>query len=76
VNVTLLGAEGAVRPRELSSVVVDAGRKVTVDLTPLLNGGLFTALVESNRRPIAIESKLSLAAPYSDVAYNPGQPLT
>jgi hypothetical protein len=76
VKVTLLGAEGTLRPQELSSVVVDAGRKVSLDLTPLLNGGLFTAVVESSRRPIAIESKLSLTSPYSDVAYNPGQPLS
>jgi hypothetical protein len=76
VKVTLLGGDGPLRPNELSSLIVEAGRKVTVDLTPLLNGGLYTAVVESSRRPIAIESKLSLAAPYSDVAYNSGQPLS
>jgi hypothetical protein len=76
VKVTLFGASGPVRSEELDSLLVEAGRKITVDLTPLLNGGLLTAVVESSRRPIAVESTLRLSSPYSDVSYSPGQPLS
>jgi uncharacterized protein DUF5719 len=76
VKVTLLGGAGLVRPDQLASLPVEAGRKVTIDLNPLLNGGFYTAVVESNRHPIAVESTVRLPSPYSDVSYNPGQPLT
>ena len=76
VKVTLLGGLGPESPEELESVPVEAGRKVTIDLTPLLNGGFYTAVVESSRLPIAVESTLRLASPFSDVSYNPGQELS
>ena len=75
VRVTLLGGDGEMRPDELSNVALDPGRKVSFDLTPMLNGGLFTAVVESTRSPIAAEARLSLTSPYADVSYHPGQPL-
>ena len=76
VKVTLLGGLGPVSPDGLASVPVEAGRKVTIDLTPLLNGEFYTAVVESSLRPIAIESTLRLASPYSDLSYNPGRALS
>lgn len=75
IRISLLSGEGEIRPEELSSVAVEAGRKVTFDLTPLLNGGLFTAVVESSRRPIAAEARVSLTAPYADVSYHSGHPV-
>lgn len=76
VKVTLLGGVGPVAPDELADLSVEAGRKITVDLTPVLNGGFYTAVVESSRRPIAVESTLRLAGQYSDVSYHPGQALS
>lgn len=75
VRITLLGIDRPTRPGELQSIQLGAGRKRSLDLTALLGGAPATAVVESGRGPIAVESTTALPAPYSDVLRSAGHRL-
>lgn len=73
VSVTLLGPVGESQPGELASVPVEPGRKVVLDLTPHLGGGLLTAVVEAEHPVLAVESRTLLGSPYNDFSATAGQ---
>lgn len=73
VRISLLGPTGPTSPEELDSVQVEAGRKVTIDLSPFLAGGAVTAIVESMGVPIAVEATTSAAGGYADVMHTTGR---
>ncbi|MGQ0679198.1 MAG: DUF5719 family protein [Actinomycetota bacterium] len=75
VSVRLLRPEGDLKPPELQSVQLAAGRKRTLDLTRYLGEGAATAVVESSLRPIALESTTEFGPPYSDTAHSTGHRL-
>lgn len=75
VGVTLLTPEGESEPPELSSLTVEPGRKVSVDLSPHLGDGMATAVVESDSAVIAAESQLVIIGTYVDFTSTPGQPI-
>jgi hypothetical protein len=72
-SVTLLTADGELRPEPLSSVAIEPGRKVVVDLGSHLGGALATAVVEADQPVLAVESMSVLGSPYADFAATPGQ---
>jgi hypothetical protein len=74
-GVTLATPWGAVRPPELTRVPVPAGRRVSVDLTPLLRGQPATVLVDASSSDVAAEGRVFLGDPYLDFADTPGRPL-
>ncbi|HEX2150170.1 MAG TPA: DUF5719 family protein, partial [Actinomycetota bacterium] len=74
VNVTLLGADGETKPEELSSLSVDPGRKLVVDLSPFVDDAVVTALVEADAAVIAVESQSVLGGQYADFSTTPGLP--
>lgn len=74
-RVALITDQGEARPPELSQLSVEPGRRVTVDLTPFLGGGMATALVESAGAAVTVEHHLVLGEPYRDFADGPGRPL-
>lgn len=72
VNITLVTADGEVEPQELTGVEVAAGRKVSLDLTGYLGGGLATAVVGASGADVAVESTVALEGLYGDFATTPG----
>ncbi len=75
VKVTLLTEAGESAPSELSSLTVEPGRKLVVDLKPHIRRGLATAVVEADRPVLAVESQLVLVGTFVDYASTPGQVL-
>lgn len=73
VGVVLLTPEGESAPAELSSLVLEPGRKMVVDLSPHLGGGLATAVVEADQPVLAVESQLVLVGTFVDYSSTPGQ---
>lgn len=76
LKISLLGADGPKRPSELAGIVLESGRKVSIDVTPYLAGGVATALVESTGQRIAVESATTVPTPYSDVIHTSGRKLS
>lgn len=72
VAVRLVTPEGEVAPRELGEIEVPAGRKVSLDLTGYLGGGMATAVVEASGSDIAVESSTALEGAYGDFSTTPG----
>lgn len=73
VRVSLITDQAEQRPPELAAIGVQAGRRVTVDLTGFLAGKSATAVVEAVSGEIVVEHQLTLGAPYRDFASAPGQ---
>jgi hypothetical protein len=73
-EVTLLTPDGETTPDALSSIRIEPGRKVVVDLGPHLGGALGTAVVEADQRSLAVESLAVLGPPHTDFAASAGQP--
>lgn len=75
VDVSIVGPNGMVKPAEVAGIVVEAGRRVTIDVTALIGGGMATALVEALSGSIVVERRFSAGAPYSDFTETMGHPL-
>jgi len=73
VRIALVGAEGESAPPELSSIRVAPGLRTSVDLSPFLAGGSWTAVVESSSGKIVVERHLVLGPPFNDFADSFGQ---
>ncbi|CAN5862885.1 hypothetical protein BH23ACT12_BH23ACT12_13100 [soil metagenome] len=71
VGVTLLTDGGETKPAELSSLTVEPGRKLVMDLSPFVEG-LATAVVEADAAVIAVESQLIVGGQYSDLSTTAG----
>lgn len=74
VSVTLLGEAGEIKPEELSSLTVDSGRKLVLDLSPHLDGKPATAVVQADAPVLAVESQTVVGGQYVDFSATPGQP--
>ncbi|MDQ4149850.1 MAG: DUF5719 family protein [Actinomycetota bacterium] len=75
LSVRLITAQGLTAPPDLARVPIEPGGRVTMELTRHLAGGAATAVVEAARGSVVIESSVTVAAPYADLAVSPGQPL-
>jgi hypothetical protein len=75
VSVNLLAETGETKPPELSSLIVDSGRKLVVDLGPHIAGKPATAVVQADAPVIAVESQSVLGGQYADFAATPGLPV-
>lgn len=75
VNVTLLAESGETKPEELSSLTVESGRKLMVDLGPHLDGKPATAVVQADAPVLAVEGQSVLAGQYADFSATPGLPV-
>lgn len=72
VAVRLVTGDGEVAPQELAEVNVEAGRKVSLDLTGYLGGQSATAVVEAAGSDIAVDSTTALGGSYGDFSTTPG----
>jgi hypothetical protein len=75
VRITLITAENETNPPELSAIGIGAGRRLTVDVTPFLSGGMATAVIESLSGDIVAERHLDIRGSINDFASQPAQPL-
>lgn len=73
-SVKLIRDGGEVRPPELGSIALDGGRQMMIDLTPFLEGGPATAVVEAAAGVVVAENRLVLGDPYRDFADAQGTP--
>lgn len=75
VRINLITAESENRPPELAAISVGAGRRLTVDVTPFLGGGMATAVIEALSGEIIAEHQLDIRGDINDFASQPAQPL-
>jgi hypothetical protein len=73
-EVTLLAPDGESSPDGLSSIRIEPGRKVVVDLGSHLGGAQATAVVEADQPSLAVESFAVVGSPHTDFAASAGQP--
>lgn len=74
-RVSLMTADGEVRPPELATIAVDPGRRATIDLSPFLPAQVAAALVEAPTGGLVVERRVHLFDPFRDFADLQGQPL-
>lgn len=72
LSVTLLAETGETKPEELSSLTVEPGRKLVVDLGPHIGGKPATAVISADAPVLAVESQSVLGGQYADFSTTPG----
>lgn len=74
VRIALLGTDGESRPEELSTLTIEPGRKLAVEVTAFLNGKAATAVIEAVVGEVTVERRIFMPSPYSDFADGQGRP--
>jgi len=73
--VTILTGSGPVTPAPLAAAEVVPGQRVSIDLTPYLNGQPALVLGEATTGKVAVENDLVLPATYRETMESAGTPL-
>ena len=75
VRINLITAESENRAPELAALRVGAGRRLSVDVSPFLAGGMATAVIEALSGDIIAEHQIDIRGEINDFASQPAQPL-